>query len=266
MKTRIIVGLALSALLAALIAFGGYVSFAVFTCGAVLCVYEMQEALKKRGVSPYPWGAYACAVFLYAAFLLYGAAGMTIWYALCMMFTASMRLWRPARTMEDTVCSLFMCIYPLLFYAILICVVACADRTVGRTAMLLCFAGPLAGDTLAYFIGSRFGKRKLCPAISPHKTVIGSIAGLAGGALGGLVTWAASFLWSDGASLWPLLALGLACGLLGQAGDLFASMIKRWAGIKDYGSLFPGHGGVIDRLDSVFFCAPVGLLYLLMVV
>lgn len=263
MKTRILVGLGLAAVFAIALIFGGFVTFILFTAVAVLSVYEMGSVMGAKGFSPFLGALYACAALMYAALELYGALGLALCIALCVMLTVSERLWNKKRTMEDIVCSLFIAIYPLLFYAILAYVV----HTIGRTAMLLCFAGPLLSDTAAYFAGTALGKHKLCPEISPKKTVEGSIAGLFGGALGGLTAWAVGHLWAGELipSLGIVLILGLLCSVVGQVGDLFASMIKRWAGVKDYGTIFPEHGGVMDRLDSVLFCAPIGLLYVLLI-
>ena len=142
------------------------------------------------------------------------------------------------------------------------------DFALSRFACLTVFACPLIGDTIAYFIGSFFGKRKLCEHISPNKTVAGSVGGLLGGAIAGLILFymqpVMGMLWNELPIQLPLAALvviGLLCGALGQVGDLFASCIKRWCGIKDFGSIFPGHGGMMDRIDSVLICAPIVFLF-----
>ncbi|MDP2807252.1 MAG: phosphatidate cytidylyltransferase [bacterium] len=109
------------------------------------------------------------------------------------------------------------------------------------------------GDTGAYFTGMAFGKRPLAPKISPKK----SIEGLAGGAL---VTLAAAFLiaryWIWELSIWQALVIGLGVVIFGTLGDLFESLLKRDAGVKDSGNLLPGHGGVLDRFDSMMFALP----------
>ena len=264
MKIRIIVGVTLAAVFFLALAFGGFLNFFLVTALALLSVYEMGNVMKKKGFSPFMGGAYAFAALAYAACALYGGAGLAFCYAICAMLTMCERFWNEKRSVGDIISSLFVTVYPLLFYAILIYVISWPDRAVGRTAMLLCFAGPLVGDTAAFFAGTLLGKHKLCPSISPNKTVEGSIAGLLGGILGGMLAWALSPLWDFKASFSVLAAMGLLCGLLGQAGDLFASLIKRWAQVKDYGTVFPEHGGALDRVDSVLFCAPVGMLYLLL--
>ena len=99
------------------------------------------------------------------------------------------------------------------------------------------------------------GGPKLCPHISPHKTVAGSVGGLLGSVLCAVVV---GRLFSLGGAapypaLWGDVLVGLLGGFAGQVGDLFESMVKRHCGIKDFGTIFPGHGGMLDRLDSIFF-------------
>ena len=131
--------------------------------------------------------------------------------------------------------------------------------------LILCFAW--GGDTCAYFAGRAFGKHKLCPVVSPKKTVEGAIGGVLGTmAFGVIITLVYSvaadrleaFTRSNiGVSMYVIIALlGCIAAVLGIYGDLFASVVKRQCGIKDYGTIFPGHGGILDRFDSVMFIAP----------
>jgi len=113
--------------------------------------------------------------------------------------------------------------------------------------------GCWAGDTGAYAVGKLFGKHKLCPELSPAKTVEGALGALVATAIFSLF-WAPNLLgWSIPASVVAGLALAV-CGILG---DLLESSAKRWAGVKDSSHIFPGHGGVYDRFDSLFLSAPV---------
>lgn len=115
-----------------------------------------------------------------------------------------------------------------------------------------------AGDSGAYFVGKSIGKHKMAPAISPNKTWEGAIGGLAASWLIGFVmTWTMSVL--PVSTCW---VFGLVVGAAGQVGDLVESAIKREIGIKDFGDLLPGHGGVLDRFDSLLFAAPVALCIL----
>lgn len=116
----------------------------------------------------------------------------------------------------------------------------------------------MSGDTAAFYVGSSFGKRKLYPLVSPKKSVEGMVGGLAGSVAGSFLAKATFF-----SHLTPLDCIATAClaGLLGQLGDLFESLLKRSFGVKDSGGIFPGHGGMLDRLDSVLFAAPTLYVY-----
>jgi len=118
----------------------------------------------------------------------------------------------------------------------------------------------MTSDSAAYFTGSAFGRRKLAPSISPAKSVEGLVGGLLGGMAAALVVRA---LGLPGLPALTAAALGLAVSALGVIGDLVESLLKRWAGVKDSGRLFPGHGGMLDRLDSLLFGAPVLYYYFL---
>lgn len=123
----------------------------------------------------------------------------------------------------------------------------------GLAWTVLTVGGAWATDTAAFFVGRRVGGRPLAPRLSPRKTVAGSIGGLVGGAL--FVGLAAS-AWL-GLRVPLAFGLGAFIGALAQAGDLLESGLKRWAGVKDSGRLLPGHGGVLDRFDSLALVAPV---------
>ena len=116
--------------------------------------------------------------------------------------------------------------------------------------VFLLFIGTFATDTCAFFVGRAIGRRRLAPSISPGKTWEGSIGGVAG-ALGSCV--AAVFLLDLDATIWEALALGALVGVVGQVGDLVESRMKRTAGAKESGWFVPGHGGILDRLDSIVF-------------
>ena len=131
------------------------------------------------------------------------------------------------------------------------------DPQYGRMYVLLPFCVAFIGDSLSMYGGMLFGKRKMAPHVSPHKTWAGAIAGLLGGALG-LVLWGVvAHAWLGYEPDYLSLALaGLAANAIGQLGDLSMSLIKREAGVKDYSHIFLTHGGMLDRFDSTLFIAP----------
>ena len=115
-----------------------------------------------------------------------------------------------------------------------------------------------SGDIAAYYVGKTIGKTPLAPRISPGKTIEGSVAGLVGSVAGGV---AAQWLFFETLPLTHCLIMAFLCGTMGQIGDLAESLFKRRAGVKDSGSLIPGHGGVLDRLDSLMFAGPAFYIY-----
>jgi len=127
--------------------------------------------------------------------------------------------------------------------------------------MLLCVV--MGGDSAAFYIGTAFGKHRLYPEVSPKKSIEGAIGGLAGSVGGALL---ARLLLYPELAVGHAVAVALLLGILGQAGDLFESMIKRSCGVKDSGTIFPGHGGVLDRLDSILFAAPALYCYASLIV
>ncbi|MBQ6207796.1 MAG: phosphatidate cytidylyltransferase [Oscillospiraceae bacterium] len=126
---------------------------------------------------------------------------------------------------------------------------------IARPYLLAPFVLSFACDSGAYLAGRAFGRHKLAPVVSPHKTVEGAIGGLLGNLIGGLVF--AFLMRGGGPGYLRILALSLVCGVISQLGDLSFSLIKRQYGVKDYGRVFLAHGGVLDRFDSVLFVTPV---------
>lgn len=128
----------------------------------------------------------------------------------------------------------------------------------GIILIWLIFIGAWGTDTMAYTFGRLFGKRKIIPEISPKKTLAGAIGGIFGCIALMIVFGIISNAYFDLKISFVVLAiLGLICGIVSQIGDWSASAIKRYVNIKDFGSIMPGHGGVLDRFDSILFVAPV---------
>jgi phosphatidate cytidylyltransferase len=152
--------------------------------------------------------------------------------------------------LRDAAASLF----PMLYIGIPLGTLAGIRLIGGRDAILLLIATLIVSDSAQYYTGRALGQRRLAPAISPSKTVEGAIGGLVLGSaamtLGGLWVF-------KGVNIWLLLATSVVVVALGMVGDLFESLLKRSAGVKDSSTLMPGHGGVLDRIDSWLFAGPV---------
>ncbi len=163
--------------------------------------------------------------------------------------------------LNDMAYTLFAIVYIpfLLSFA-----VAVRNLENGFIYIWLVVIGSVATDTFAYFTGVTMGKTKIVPHISPKKTVEGSIGGAVGCMLI-MILYGVFFI--NGANqnnvpVYHFAILGLLCGFVSQLGDWAASSIKRITGIKDFGNLIPGHGGIMDRIDSILFVAPLVYIYI----
>lgn len=146
-----------------------------------------------------------------------------------------------------------------VYIPVLLAVWPLIKRDLGPNWLTIVIAAAFLSDSVAYFVGRAVGKHPLYPAVSPKKTIEGAFGGLFGGvlALFGMGScWLLPELpWLDA------VLLGVAASVLGQAGDLVESMLKRSCGVKDSGAILPGHGGMLDRIDALLFVAPVVFFY-----
>lgn len=134
------------------------------------------------------------------------------------------------------------------------------DLSHGARWVLLVLFMVMLNDSCAYFTGTFFGRKKLYPTVSPNKSVEGAVGGLVGSVLAAGLAYLTFMSWTDlvpSVPLVPLLFLGLVVGVVAELGDLFESLLKRSFGVKDSGTLIPGHGGILDRLDSLLFAFPL---------
>lgn len=177
---------------------------------------------------------------------------------------------------NDIAVTVFGFIYVAVFFSFVILVntkVATYNSVnvyVGKYLVWLIFAASWCCDTFAYYSGKYLGKggiHKLCPKVSPNKTVEGAIGGLLGSIIGCIIFGYLANRYGTNMNLvhiqlYHYAIIGLFCGIFSQFGDLAASSIKRYAGIKDYGKIIPGHGGILDRFDSILFSAVIVYYYL----
>jgi phosphatidate cytidylyltransferase len=250
---------------------------ALFCAGAALEFYRLAEA---QGVRPLRLaGMVAAAGFVLIAmtFPSVEQAGPTLWTwtVFVVLATALLTIWgrgpdgRPLAVLAVT---LVGAIVPggALGYAIFLRHLPVAPTgpvgavgpawatLAGMALVAYALAITWVTDSAAFFAGKRWGKRRLIPKVSPGKTVVGAVAGLGGGVVAGwLMTYAVFGLWlAIPINPWAGALGGLVISAVSQAGDLAASVWKREAGVKDSGTFFPGHGGIIDRMDSLLFTIP----------
>lgn len=184
-----------------------------------------------------------------------GLLGLTVATVATVFVALAVHLFLYAKQ-EKVLPSLGAAVFSLLYIPFLISHVLLLFRVPsGRQWILLLFFVVFSCDTGAYYVGHRWGRHKLWPAVSPGKTIEGAIGGLFSSVAVSLLV--GTLLPLDVATVGFLLALGLVLALVGQVGDLMESMLKRVSQVKDAGGILPGHGGLLDRLDSLIFAFPV---------
>ncbi len=273
MKQRIVTGLLLTALLAVMLWLPGWcMAIAVMICLS-FAVHEEMQALKKAGHQLVIWPTWGAMVLSIPLAYFLSQKVMLPLISLALLAMTVQVLFRKEPLLTD----LAMSALPLLTVTLpglSLVTLSLIDPYVWHTAsspmplhavevviLTVTFAVPLMGDMMALFVGKACGKRPFCPAVSPKKTLEGSLGGLAGSVLAAMIIWLLSLWLCNAETLgllpawWQYLLLGLVGGFVGQMGDLFASLVKRHCGLKDFSSIFPGHGGMLDRLDSVLFMA-----------
>lgn len=265
MTTRIITGVCLTAVLAFALAMGGWVFSVLYMASICLSMYEVFRALKQAGHRPVQWPCWLCLVLSVPLFTIKDSVSplLPLVAGACMLI-AVMVIFRSEPRLDELLLSAMPLFCVLLPGMCMLGLARAIDRVHQLLLILLAFGVPLVGDMLAYFVGSRFGARRLCPAVSPNKSVEGAAAGLAGSVLFALLADGVFSCFAPMPPVWHFLVLGVLGGLAGQVGDLFASLIKRHCGLKDFGTIFPGHGGMMDRLDSVYWATVVMYVYLLL--
>lgn len=260
MKTRVIVGVLLVALLLACLVFGGYLMIGFISVISVLAIHELSKVFAAKGWNPILIPAYCFAAVFGLVNHFFGLAWVTALYCCAVLATMIISVLDSKRSAGDGVISLFLFLYPILLLVTVLLNYFAFPRPLALTASAMAWAAPSFADMFAYFGGSLFGKHKLCPAISPKKTVEGSVAAILGGMIFGVLLIWLQRLWGGTANPLALVLTGTILGILAQFGDLFASKLKRWAEIKDFSALLPGHGGVMDRIDSILISSPLVLV------
>jgi len=262
MNTRIVTGLVLAVIVVATFYFiPDTAGAAMVALAGLLTMDEYDRIIRPARSRPDPvWTAEMLALAL--LFLAALRPGGLIFFAgvvfLSLAAFAVIRLARPVR-MEDAVNDIARPLIGVVWVGVPLALLSSIlsgglAGAEGNVVVLAILAMVFAGDTGAYFTGKLLGRRKLYPAVSPNKTVEGGVGGLVSSLGGGLLIKAAFGLpvgWL------PLAVIGLLAGAAEQLGDFCQSMLKRGAGVKDSGSLLPGHGGMFDRIDGLLFAVPV---------
>jgi phosphatidate cytidylyltransferase len=268
MIQRTLTGVISAALLLTVIYLGGWVLDIAVMLVAMLGCYEMLGAFSKAGLSPARWPVFGMSALMLPVFRLFGSAGVYLLVCSATMVVMLQMALRRSPKWQDAAASFNVLISVPIPLSLLYPIVRIQPEALGALLILSVFVIALVGDTFAYFVGVALGKHKMAPELSPKKTWEGAAAGLLGSVVGAGLLCTSSMAITPMPPLWHFLLLGLFGGIAGQLGDLTASLIKRFCGIKDFGTLFPGHGCMMDRVDSVIFvsyvvfgyCMAAGLL------
>ena len=274
MKTRIITAVVgIVVLIGVLFTFDTLIFNLVITAITLIALHEIYAALgfEKQGwpllgvLVPYTFLIMLSSYELFRRLVMPASFLVVLFYAIYLVVRNGTISYQKASGLAMFSGIVIFCFYSFIRLKELLPVEEYGYDAVFFILLILCFAW--GGDTCAYFAGRAFGKHKLCPVVSPKKTVEGAIGGVLGTMVFGVAATLIYSIAADrmeaftrsniGVSMYVVIAL-LACvaAVLGIYGDLFASVVKRQCGIKDYGTIFPGHGGMLDRFASVMFMAP----------
>ena len=263
MLQRIITGSILILILVAALSLGGWYFAVPFMLFVTVSVIELYRAFRISGDDPVAWPVYV-VLALSLPLMMFRIGDTEILLPiieLAVMMIALVVLFRPKPKLMDIMVSLLPILAVVLPGLCMLSFLWAGSRPMELYFLIMSFGAPLMGDTCAYFIGVIYGRTKLCEPVSPKKTVEGSLAGLFGSIVFAIVIHLI-FRDSIPMPLWHAPFLGLFAGIAGQTGDLFASIIKRRCGIKDFGYILSGHGGIMDRLDSVYWATVVIYIYM----
>lgn len=251
-KTRLLSGIVLVLVAFLTINCGGYVLLATLLCVSLIGMQELYRAMhvRKEGFGALELVSYAGVLLIYlllipgdSAYPLMGVIASLVLIMCVYVFCY------PAYQAGQIMAAFFVIVYVgvMLSY-----IYQTRMLPGGQFHVWLIFLCSWGCDTCAYCVGVLIGKHKMAPVLSPKKSIEGAVGGVAGAVLLGVIY---AFFTKGG-----MVEYGIICGvgaLISMVGDLAASAIKRNQGIKDYGKLIPGHGGILDRFDSVIFTAPV---------
>ena len=223
-------------------------------------LYEFYKTAKVKGYKPIALLGYVSTILYY---IFINSKNSNFYLILMLVVLSLLLLSIPVVDIKinytDGAVTLLGFIYVAVFFGFII---KLNNLKYGNYYIWLIFIASWLCDTAAYYVGRFFGKHKLCPKVSPKKTIEGSIGGL----LGSTISCGAFgfFLNSIGINIaiYHFFIIGAICGIVCQFGDLAASSIKRYSDVKDYSNLIPGHGGILDRFDSILFASVVVYYYI----
>ena len=260
---RVTVGIVAIPVILVLTRWGG-VPFLVFVDLVILVgIYEWLGMARSKGIQANAPLSFGLALLISWDYFFRAGADAHLFLVLSVLLTLTWELWRKDKgsALLNVGTTLVVVMYVGGLGGMLILLRQCPTRAAllpPGHLMIFVFILVWSSDTFAYFIGRWIGKHRLFPRVSPKKSIEGAIGGLVGALL---VAWVCGTTFMKGLFLPHLLMIGALAGVGGQIGDLAESLIKRDVGVKDASHILPGHGGVLDRFDSLFFVAPLVYFY-----
>jgi phosphatidate cytidylyltransferase len=263
MNNRYVGALILAPFIVFLFLGGIYLKYGIMVL-SLFGMHEFYKVIKEKNIQSINLAGYVLCIVYYMTL------NRTINYKMSfflLIITVFIIMCIPVFDVEYNFVDIATTILGFLYVSVFFSFIVLVDNKIsGNYLVWLIFIASWTCDTSAYYAGKAFGKRKLCPKVSPKKTIEGSIGGMLGstvacGILGYFIYSKIIFI-----PLYHFFIIGAVCGVFCQFGDLAASSIKRNVGVKDYSNLIPGHGGILDRFDSILFAAVVVYYYLTFVV
>ncbi|WML35094.1 phosphatidate cytidylyltransferase [Clostridium sp. OS1-26] len=263
MDNRYIGALILAPFIIFLFLGGIYLKYGIMIL-SLLGMYEFYKVVKSKNIQPITVAGYLLCIVYYITLNKAIDYRMTFFLLIIAIFII---MCIPVLDTEYNFIDISITILAFLYVAVFFSfIVLVNNKNYGNYLVWLIFISSWLCDTAAYYTGKAFGKRKLCPKVSPKKTVEGSIGGMLGSTIAcGVFGYVIN---SNGVSipLYHFFLIGAICGVFCQFGDLTASSIKRYIGVKDYSNLIPGHGGILDRFDSILFASVVVYYYITFII
>lgn len=282
MLKRVITGAVFTAIILGGIYLRGWALRALMLAAMLIGMFEVYRAIKKTGAKPAEWAGYVYAVLAIALEALVQLPNAPEWLktmnAPATALVIGLLLGLSAIVLRGRVdfpalsATVLPMAYPGFLFSMLASLQDIPNAAMALAALLIAFFLASINDVFALFTGMALGKHKLSPEISPKKTIEGSIGGLIASAVFAmLVAWLLDWAQASAGvaqalrigeaeaefSILGFAMMGVFAGAMSQIGDLTASLVKRHCGVKDYGTIFPGHGGIMDRFDGILFCGAV---------
>ena len=262
---RITTGFVFVVVIVAVLAINNSIVDSLFvTLLSILGIYEYNKCFKAKGYHPIPLIGYISCLAIPLIGNISTMAMLNVILVALPIILVVMFAYIVMKKLEVNIVDLSITFFSIVYVPFLFSFIKLLFlQQHGRILVILAFLCATATDTFAYEVGSRFGKHKLSPVVSPKKRYEGSIAGIiAAMIVSGVTCYVTNTYFDTQFNIILMTIMGAVFSIVGQIGDLAASSVKRYCGQKDFSNLLPGHGGILDRFDSIMFISPI--LYIFM--